>query len=633
MTANSAPRWMHTARELGKFALICLILIFVIKFWWRFFTGRDLLRPANRRATNATFTQWGTKRFPGHEADRLTKWAFMPEYQRALIRIGVVGLTVIGIWAHVAYPTTLQFALYAVGGIGGIKSAKSIAHWWKTRTFRRVYLKPLAKAAAPILNVPPHFPIRKWIEITPELEGLLPDLIKPMSKREEKVRAWYGAHIEPALRYIPDYSTRCYWWLAGHYPAVTRAWQWSQPREPHISLRAPEGYVNLDAQKLLNPLIGSKLGISSMVCNWRQVGSDAIVTYTVKERPPTIAGLSDILAAIDQCAEYEYIVGLGPKNRPIKISLENDSPHIACSAGSGAGKSVLAQLIAIQVLRKRNSFGERGNVVILDQKGSHRWARDLPGVIYCTEPSEMHNELIRIEAVAKDRNRQAIKEDEGWDCGARIFVIFEEMNATVALLKSYWDEIREQGQPKASPAIQAFRNIMYMGRSAKVNLFGVAQMLTANTTGGPESRENFGIRCLARYTANNWKMLVPQCAMPRRSRTRGRWQIVVGDDVYETQVAFASAAEARDFVMWEGELAPGEIPTQRSTNEIPELVELREAIELGLMPGYTLTQLRSRRAQDRYFPKSPELRGTAKLYRTSDLQEWAERCGSSKVEV
>jgi hypothetical protein len=530
-------------------------------------------------------------------------------------------------WAYSIYPTAFNASLYVVGGLGGLKYGKQIARWWKSRTFRRVYLKPLAKAAAPILNVPPHFPIRKWIEITPELEGLLPNLIKPMSPREVKIRLWYGAHFEPYLRYIPDYCTRGYWWLAGHYPAVTRAWQWSQPREPHISLRSPEGYVNLDAQKLLNPLIGSKLGIGSMVCNWRQVGPDAIVTYTVKERPPTVCGLAEILASIDECAEYEFILGLGPKNRPIKISLDDDSPHIACSAGSGAGKSVLAQLIAIQVLRKRNSAGERwGEVVILDQKGSHRWARELPGVIYCTEAQEMHAQLLRIEKIAKERNSQAIKEDEGWDPGPRIFVIFEEMNSTVALLKAYWDEIREQGQPKPSPAIQAFRNVMYMGRSAKVNLFGVAQMLTANTTGGPESRENFGIRCLARYTANNWKMLAPQCAMPRRSRTRGRWQIVVGDDVYETQVAFASAAEARDFVMWEGELDTTGIPTQRGTNgEVPEQMELREAVELGLLPGWTLVQLRSRRAQDRYFPKSSGINGTAKLYRVAELQEYVNR--------
>ncbi|MFG1940395.1 hypothetical protein [Micromonospora tulbaghiae] len=71
------------------------------------------------------------------------------------------------------------------------------------------------------------------------------------------------------------------------------------------------------------------------------------------------------------------------------------------------------------------------------------------------------------------------------------------------------------------------------------------QMLTARAIGGPEARENFGIRCLARYTANNWKMLVPEAAMPRASRTLGRWQIVIGGQATETQVAYLTAAEAR----------------------------------------------------------------------------------------
>ena len=53
------------------------------------------------------------------------------------------------------------------------------------------------------------------------------------------------------------------------------------------------------------------------------------------------------------------------------------------------------------------------------------------------------------------------------------------------------------------------------------------------------------MRCLARYTVNAWRMLVPEAAMPRASRTLGRWQIVVGGVATETQVCYLSAAEAR----------------------------------------------------------------------------------------
>jgi hypothetical protein len=48
--------------------------------------------------------------------------------------------------------------------------------------------------------------------------------------------------------------------------------------------------------------------------------------------------------------EWEYYIGQGAGDVPVTLSLRDDSPHIAVSAGSGAGKSVLAQLIAVQVL-------------------------------------------------------------------------------------------------------------------------------------------------------------------------------------------------------------------------------------------------------------------------------------------
>lgn len=323
---------------------------------------------------------------------------------------------------------------------------------------------------------------------------------------------------------------------------------------PCVKIRSPHGYVDEDKKKLLRPIVKAKLGIDELEERWEMVGRDALVTFTVKERPPTIVGLADVAAAIDKCKEYEFIVGVAVRGRFVTISLDDDSPHIACSAGSGAGKSILAMMIAIQVLRKG------GRVLIIDRKGSHRWARGLSGVTYCTKVADMHHALIGVSDLADARNTQAMEEEEGWDPGERIFVIFEEMNATIAQLRAYWDRVRDKTDPRFSPAIQAFRDIMCMGRSAKVNLFGVAQMLTANTTGGPAARENFGVRCLARYTANNWKMLVPQCAMPRRSKTRGRWQIVIGDDVYETQVPFPATPDGRldieavrDFAAWTGQ--------------------------------------------------------------------------------
>jgi hypothetical protein len=297
-----------------------------------------------------------------------------------------------------------------------------------------------------------------------------------------------------------------------------------------------------------------------------------------------------------------------------------------------------------------------GDVLILDLKGSHRWARGLPGVTYCIEPADMHAALIGTADLEARRNRQAMEEPEDWNPGPRRLVIFEEMNATIAQLKAYWESVREKGDPKLSPAIQAFRNIMFMGRSAKVNLFGVAQMLTANTTGGPESRENFGIRALARYTANNWKMLAPEVAMPRKSSVRGRWQFVVAGEATETQVVLLTPAEARAIATTGRPLdlenspgvpvspvsattrvdqgSPGTVPgTDGPTGDSPadplnEPLTLREAVDAGIIPGkFDAAKKRLQRARKNspeFAPVACGKKGLADTYRAGDLIEWIE---------
>ena len=122
---------------------------------------------------------------------------------------------------------------------------------------------------------------------------------------------------------------------------------------------------------------------------------------------------------------------------------------------------MLAQLVGVQVLARG------GRVVILDLKGSHRWALGLPGVDYCTRPAQMHEALVRLAALADQRNADALHEPEDWDPGPRVLVIAEELNATFARLRDYWAEVREKSDPKTSPAVRAFRNILYMGRAQR----------------------------------------------------------------------------------------------------------------------------------------------------------------------
>jgi hypothetical protein len=602
-----------------------------------------------RSGTNVTF----------QTGQPVSAWAYRSRLYRAGVRVGV-SVSVITTAIGVPVGIIVAPGVMEAGGVG-VGSALTLyaghrvrrvvkRHPIRTRRFRRVYVRPLARTLTRTLSrngIALPNGTDRWLTVTPELSGLAPRLARPMSPAEIAVRTRYAAYVEPVLRWAPDRVMRGYWWVHGHTGRAQRIANWfRKPTEelgPRVEIRIPDTFVSDDVKKQVKAIVTGKLGLSDLQEHWDQVGDVATGIWTVKDRPPSSAALDDIREAIDACAEPEYVVGLGTGGRIITINLDDDSPHIACSAGSGAGKSVLAMLIAVQVVRKG------GKVLILDRKGSHRWALGLPGITYCTRPGDMHAALIGTDNLADSRNSEALEHEEGWDPGPRHFVIFEEMNATVAQLKAWWEENKEKGDPKTSPAIQAFRNLMFMGRSAKTNLFGVAQMLTANTTGGPESRENFGIRMLARYTANNWKMLAPECPMPRKSKVRGRWQLVVAGEATETQVAFLHAHEARELATNGVPVSPlsdtplfdqgrpvGTSPADTVDGDsLPNpddgLITLRDAINAGILVGnYEQVKKQLQRAGENA-PSPAGARGRANLYRIDDLRVYTERAAAGTM--
>lgn len=117
-------------------------------------------------------------------------------------------------------------------------------------------------------------------------------------------------------------------------------------------------------------------------------------------------------------------------------------------------------------------------------------------------------------------------------------------------LARYWERIREAGDPKTSPAIDALAEILFMGRQVHLHVLLVAQSATARALGGPEMRENFATRILARYTQNAWRMLVPEVhPTPKSTQHMGRAQVVLGGIAHETQVLFMTHAEAHAWAM------------------------------------------------------------------------------------
>lgn len=233
------------------------------------------------------------------------------------------------------------------------------------------------------------------------------------------------------------------------------------------------------------------------------------------------------MAGWEQCAQYLYnapdghvLLGLDGDAGPVYFDFDSDAPHMLINAGSGGGKSTLARGIATQCLMAG------ATVAFLDAKRhSHRWAKNLPGVHYAETFAKIGDALISIGMELHRRN-EIIDSFPGpvedAPVGERIVIVFEEMNATMDALKSMSKKLPEGDYD----AMDALKDIMFMGRAAKVHVVAIAQLATATAMGGPAIRENFGYRILARYTKQAWSMLAYDCGRPQPApKEKGRWRL------------------------------------------------------------------------------------------------------------
>lgn len=587
---------------------------------YRYVSGRPL---DGEPRTDGSYLHRGTRILT--KTGRTSRWSMLPGWQRQLVRLGVPA-TVAGVtYAHQVEPQYTTGAFAALAGLGGVHGLRRAHQGVKMYRFNSTYVRPTVKTLQAGLGCGVH------LDVDPALGTLVERLAKPLSPAEEAVRAWYGERIEPAVRYLPDRAQRALWAIQARLePAVKPFRRPVEETGPCIRLSVDATYLSADDRKLVSSVIGSKIPVRDTVETIDQVGDKVTMVWKVRKQPPARVELADIEPYLDTIAEDEFILGLAADGKPFTVSLADDAPHIAISAGSGAGKSVLAQLLAAQVLRRG------GKVVIIDIKGSHKWAKNLPGVKYCITGEQAHDALVDLAELADQRNTDAFdSDDDDFDPGPRHLVIMEEVNAGVSILNNYWQGVRVKGDPVTSPAVVGLRFLLFTGRSAKINVVAIAQSLTARAIGGPEARENFAIRCLARYSVNAWKMLCPQAAMPRSSRVRGRWAIVIGDTATGVQVAYLTPAQVRRVARV---TESAKIPEARLSRDVAgdgnmidplsEPLTLREAIDGGILPWtYEAAKMRLSRARKAGSGKAPSpvgKSGRADLFRRGDLIVWVE---------
>lgn len=490
------------------------------RYW---ITGRPVYGPGD----NATFLRDATKDYRDGPAEKLSR----ARWRRVARRWAFLGvpahLGVAGIFSERARLFLFFYCLAVLAG-GAMIAINTGGAWFAVRELRRTYIYPAAAVLARATGVPvKRSEALSMIEL-PEGFGEFRD----------------GEEAPPVRVYLPE--------------------------------------VALDARmkKRIVETVGERLGLPDAVAKWTESGVPRrFVELSPMALPPklTFADLMEILLATDI---DHPVVGIQGNGRPAYMDFRNDSPHTLGSAGSGAGKSTLYKFIAMQRMR------QGAYAIFLDfKKWSHlRWAgRITDGRVRIEdEVPAIHNLLCRVLDELLWRKSFDLDQEDELNALPRMDVYVEEINTLMAMLVDYWtayaakekqearsalrraektedegliEEAEEayavaMGLPKVSPAIQALRYGVNLGREFGIHFHFIGQSMSAKAAGGRDTRASFRTRMLARWDAKDWKMLadgIPFVACP--SGEVGIWAHVHGSDFEIVRVPWVEDHEAVEFVL------------------------------------------------------------------------------------
>jgi hypothetical protein len=461
---------------------------------WRFVTGQHL---DGRRRSDATFFRRGTHADP-HYWGRGGEswWALLAGWQRAAVRVAPVVLA----YEWITHRAATEWVLALVAGpAAGLLAVRGI-RWTFAFGHYRTKVLPLAWALGPMIGIPAAAKPKTWLDV-------------PVN---------YGT--DPAAEIVI-------------YP--------------------PDDFTGSDGERSdIERTVVAKLGIEAPDKTYKLNGRKPSIVFTKSDPPPPMVTADDIRAAIAAAKPSEVVLGLGKKDQVIALDLDSETPHVGQSMGTGDGKSTVAMNMAAQLAH------HGALIVILDYKLlSHMWARGLPNVCYAGTPQEIHEALVWLGCDTELRESELTRRKHVGlasadlhgnitaDVGPRIFVIAEELNATVKILKRYWRSIGGKGP---SPALEGLDEVAFTGRQLLANVDYIGQRLSAKATGSDGSadvRENIGAIVFHDAKESTWKMLADGHTQPPKSGHKGRYQVVTRHEVREVQGALWTPEQARAFAV------------------------------------------------------------------------------------
>jgi hypothetical protein len=566
---------------------------------WRWLSGGEL---DGKARTNATWTRKSTKVL--HRSGHAVAWHHLPRLHRGAIRSGfTLGAPALALAAATAPGLTL--AAFAALALAFVTVFGWLA-WRRLREFRQ----------HPVHKRPVELALHRSRYVRPLRGAVTPVLGAPPTR----------------LEVAPDYGKV----VLGLPLAFTGA-----QRDRDDVLRA----------------VTSKLPIEAPEAQWDLQGRKPQVTFLRSQPPPARVLFAEILPEVRKAKPTEMVQGIGRKGSLIKVSVDNDSPHLGISMGSGDGKSTLARLHAAQMLY------HGALLVVLDYKLiSHMWARGLPNVAYAGTPQEIHDMCEWLAAEAQRRNKVAlhsadIRGNVTGDVGPRLFILGEELNATQGRLAALWRAIRGKGEPKRSPASEAMDEVSFIGRQVNMNQEQIGQRLSVKATSGAgaggDARENLGVLFFHDPSDSTWKMLVgDDHPRPAASGHLGRHLVVTRSAVREFQVAYITEEEAREFATAGtvaiprhdmpciGGMSPvavvpdtaGELAQGSDLQIVPDMVlgpaappgsaTLRELVIAGVIPRTVIAAQRNSTRDPEHPKPLPVKRANAHLYDIGEIRAY-----------
>lgn len=587
---------------------------------YRYVTGLEL---DGVRRTNASWRRHG--RDLAHGVHHAWRWHYLPRNQRAMWRLGLPALVILLAVSAVYTPAATWTALQGLG----VLAMLVFAHWF--------------------------WGVLKGVENRHRWKGPLSVVLGGRWRMDP-------AALLPGIVVPDDCRTNA---------------------EHPVEVALPEGYRETDPQVQASAKIIAKkvrIPVTAMDYDIEWEGDRPKMLVRAQEVPPEHFDFEAAEPYLCQATDTRYFLGMGLRNTPCFVDLDQDSPHIALSFGTNGGKSTVVRLLATQVLR------QGGRVVIIDhakEGDSHAdWVYDsdgnlLPGIEFYTDVESAHEALISLNEERGRRSKaahQAKRFRREPPRFQRVLVVMEEMNTGTPQLNDYWKQLRKQlkdetgeDQPLQTPAGTATSALVCAGRAVRMNCIAVAQRFDAKVIWGGDVRGNFMVRMLARFDDQARKMLVPNIdPKPKSSNHRGRMTLASEDEATILQAAYLTADEAREWslggyraVLEQGGVSEdGHDPVIENTRAeqagpasevgtrtllqlpaapIEPVIEdvpsrkltLKQAIAEGIVTGSEDTLYRAIKRGN--FPEEQGRQGTALVYFEHELAELEERRSRRQV--